>query len=170
VNASRESRRLTPALSRRSGRWASSNPRQICSHGRSTEWCPAERTAALKAGQPVAGACGRNRRGSPAIRACASNVRALFGAKRLVGLDTQASPGRANRGEQSDDRHEHGRNRQQRAAEEAEHLAFARQIDHERQHPADHDACRELQRRPGKNASQQLARISAQSSSNTFPN
>jgi hypothetical protein len=50
----------------------------------------------------------------------------LFGAEGLSRLDTQASTGRANRGE-SDDRHEHGRDRQQRAAEGAEQLVVARQ-------------------------------------------
>jgi hypothetical protein len=71
----------------------------------------------------------------------------LFGAEGLSGLDTQASTGRANRGEESNDRHDHRRDRQQRATEGAEHLAFTGPIDHERQHGADHDACRELQRR-----------------------
>src|SRR5215213_5746718 len=77
-----------------------------------------------------------------------SAIWALFGAEGLNRLDTQASTGRANRREESNDRHDYGRYRQQRAAEGAEHLAFARPIDHKRQHGADHDACRELQRRP----------------------
>ena len=36
----------------------------------------------------------------------------LFDAEGLGGLDTQASTGRAKRGEQSDDRHDHGCDRQ----------------------------------------------------------
>ena len=77
----------------------------------------------------------------------------LFGAEGLTGLDTQASTGRANRREQSDDHHGHGRDRQPPAADGAEHLAFARLIDHERHHRADDNAGRELQRSPRENAS-----------------
>ena len=76
-------------------------------------------------------AYGRRERAVPSQASTATrlsrlgNTRVLFGAEGLGGLDTQASTGRANRGEQSDDRHDHGRDRQQRAAEGAEQLAVA---------------------------------------------
>ena len=77
----------------------------------------------------------------------------LYDAERLGGLDTQAAAGWANGGELPGQHHRQCRDWLQRAAEGAEHLALAGAIGHDRQHDADHDPCRELQRRPRENAS-----------------